>query len=160
VIGPRLTLEDLEKLAFTYGGTIERNVSTNRYTLVGALIDGRRVNLGPVTYVRNGDALNAHPLAVIDPEDREQVERLLTLFWDNGTDECNDTKALTAALREFADPTPPKPVVTAEMVVAMRKQIQLDREQSPYWKGEPHEAKLDAAEAWLDSLADWLGVTE
>jgi len=49
VIGPRLTLDDLEKLAFQYGGTIERNVSTNRYTLVGALIDGRRVNLGPVT---------------------------------------------------------------------------------------------------------------
>jgi hypothetical protein len=45
---PALTLDDLERLAFTYGGTIERNVATGTYTLVGALMDGRRVNLGPV----------------------------------------------------------------------------------------------------------------
>jgi hypothetical protein len=43
-----LTLDDLERIAFTYGGTIERNVATGTYTLVGALMDGRRVNLGPV----------------------------------------------------------------------------------------------------------------
>lgn len=43
-----LTLEDLERLAFTYGGTIERNVAADTYTLVGTVMDGRRINLGPV----------------------------------------------------------------------------------------------------------------
>lgn len=47
MIGPRLTLDDLERLAFTYGGTIEPRPG-GRYVLVGALMDGRRVNLGPV----------------------------------------------------------------------------------------------------------------
>jgi len=42
-----LTLDDLEQLAFTYGGTIEPRPG-NRYVLVGAVIDGRRVCLGPV----------------------------------------------------------------------------------------------------------------
>lgn len=56
------------------------------------------------------------PLAVIDPEDREQVERLIRLF-------CHHTPRgdaefvlrhggidnMQAALREFADPKPPKP---------------------------------------------------
>lgn len=44
-----LTLDDLERLAFTYGGTIERDVSNESYTLVGATFAGQPVNLGPVT---------------------------------------------------------------------------------------------------------------
>ena len=48
MIGPRLTLDDLEALAFTHGGTIEPR-SGGRYVLVGALFDGRRVTLGPVS---------------------------------------------------------------------------------------------------------------
>lgn len=56
------------------------------------------------------------PVAVISPEDREQVERLSALYGINlryaGTagptvDEAAD--AMQAALREFANPTPPKP---------------------------------------------------
>jgi hypothetical protein len=53
------------------------------------------------------------PVVVIDPEDREQVDRLRDLIFrhpqqdvrrdDLGYDET------TAALREFANPTPPKP---------------------------------------------------
>lgn len=43
-----LTADDLEAIAFTYGGTIERNVRTNTVRLVGAVVDGRRVTLGPV----------------------------------------------------------------------------------------------------------------
>lgn len=43
-----LTLDDLEQLAFTYGGTIEA-LPGNRYRLVGAVMDGRRINLGPVS---------------------------------------------------------------------------------------------------------------
>lgn len=44
-----LTMDDLEALAFTYGGTIERNPLTNRCTLVGAVMSGVRIDkLGPV----------------------------------------------------------------------------------------------------------------
>lgn len=49
------------------------------------------------------------PLVVIDPEDRGQVEELIRLFWANGNDDCDDIRATQAALREFANPTPPKP---------------------------------------------------
>jgi len=53
---------------------------------------------------------DARPLAVIDPEDREQVERLSRYI---AAAECGDgmapLDAVQAALREFADPTPPKP---------------------------------------------------
>lgn len=54
---------------------------------------------------------SARPLVVIDPEDREQVERLRASLermsfspWACGAATC-----LTTALREFANPTPPKP---------------------------------------------------
>jgi hypothetical protein len=47
------------------------------------------------------------PVVVIDPEDREQVERLcsglLDIHWYGNAD------AMQVALRKFANPTPPKP---------------------------------------------------
>lgn len=51
------------------------------------------------------------PLVVIDPEDREQVERLLCL---GGYEVCGvsggiSVENMQAALREFANPKPPKP---------------------------------------------------
>jgi hypothetical protein len=50
---------------------------------------------------------DARPLVVIDPEDREQVERLcshlLDIHW------YGDTDYMQAALRKFANPTPPRP---------------------------------------------------
>lgn len=57
------------------------------------------------------------PLVVIDPEDRQQVERLGDAFclarWDHlpGSNECDPLtfSSMQAALREFANPTPPKP---------------------------------------------------
>lgn len=51
---------------------------------------------------------SARPLVVIDPEDAEAVERLLALFkaQDRGPEVVH---ILQAALREFANPTPPKP---------------------------------------------------
>ena len=57
------------------------------------------------------------PLLVIDPEDREQVERLISgvrrarVLQDRDTQMADDgfDRALTAALREFANPTPPRP---------------------------------------------------
>ena len=41
------TLDDLERIAFTNGGTIEPRPG-GRYVLIGALINGQRTNLGPV----------------------------------------------------------------------------------------------------------------
>jgi hypothetical protein len=54
---------------------------------------------------------DARPLVVIDPEDREQVERLAVLFLGKLSTYVNtaDIKAMQAALREFANPKPPKP---------------------------------------------------
>ena len=49
-------------------------------------------------------------LVVIDPEDREQVERLELIYLSDEHDECIDTvECMQAALREFANPKPPKP---------------------------------------------------
>jgi hypothetical protein len=51
------------------------------------------------------------PLVVIDAEDREQVERLVQA-WERQTGESafsNTGRYLQAALREFANPTPPRP---------------------------------------------------
>lgn len=50
--------------------------------------------------------VKARPLVVIDPEDREAVERLTGLYLDV---EGSATDVMQAALREFADPTPPRP---------------------------------------------------
>lgn len=58
------------------------------------------------------------PLAVIDPEDREQVEALIAAYVRRGTalgysmpsrQDADRLDAMQAALREFADPKPPKP---------------------------------------------------
>ena len=49
----------------------------------------------------------ARPLVVIDPEDSDQVERLMdgvTWLFSQA-----DVNTVQAALREFANPTPPKP---------------------------------------------------
>lgn len=62
-----------------------------------------------------GSVSLARPLVVIDPEDREQVERLVRLFdgevvkSDPVTVLDDDLRDMQAALREFANPTPPKP---------------------------------------------------
>lgn len=47
------------------------------------------------------------PVVVIDPEDREAVERLTDLYWETVNEEA--IADLQAALREFANPEPPKP---------------------------------------------------
>lgn len=43
-----LTLDDLERLAFKYGGSVEPRPG-GKYVLVGALINNVLVNLGPAT---------------------------------------------------------------------------------------------------------------
>jgi hypothetical protein len=52
---------------------------------------------------------NLRRLVVIDAEDREQVERLLSSLWGHATTGCDYIPVMQAALREFANPTPPKP---------------------------------------------------
>ena len=60
-------------------------------------IDRSDGNLNPTT----------RPLVVIDPEDREQVKRLTEMY--RSVDNSIGWGPLQAALREFADPKPPKP---------------------------------------------------
>ena len=73
--------------------------------------DGRDVawlaDLCEVTGEEVSDLPPAPSLVVIDPEDREQVERLWIILRDGLALRSRDN--LQAALREFANPTPPKP---------------------------------------------------
>lgn len=75
--------------------------------------------------VHDRAVIGVRPLVVIDPEDREQVERLAIAYtviasarsgdeyraWENRSKEARARirTELAAALREFANPTPPKP---------------------------------------------------
>ena len=65
-------------------------------------------------YDRHGGVESVRPLVVIDPEDREAVERfdgLLSRFIEGKEvpDYEGTVGATQAALREFADPKPPRP---------------------------------------------------
>lgn len=70
---------------------------------------------GDVWVCRHGKSedarvLEARPLVVIDPENNEQVERLESLYLADKHDKCDNTSDCMAdALREFANPQPPKP---------------------------------------------------
>ena len=57
---------------------------------------------------------NVRPLVVIDPEDREQVERLVVDYLSRydgqpAVAQVAEIDYMQAALREFANPTPPRP---------------------------------------------------
>lgn len=54
-----------------------------------------------------GHGVTLRRLAIIDPEDAEQVSRLAHLIWPPGGPLTQNR--LSDALREFANPTPPKP---------------------------------------------------
>lgn len=65
-------------------------------------------------YYSHSDLTSVRPLVVIDPEDREQVTRLWIefakdLLAHSGDEEWDGISAMQRALREFADPKPPKP---------------------------------------------------
>lgn len=64
------------------------------------------------------DVVAARALVVIDPEDHEAVERLAKVTWAQGGNDldreppgsrCRIIDTWQAALREYANPTPPKP---------------------------------------------------
>lgn len=54
----------------------------------------------------NSTVTVVRPLALIDPENADDVAKLVRLFWAHGTDDCDDPHAMQAALREYANPTP------------------------------------------------------
>ena len=90
-----------------------------------ALVSHRREHANPnlleFAYATGGfdmvgdlaEGFTARPLVVIDPEDREQVERLATEFLTCARSLPATINAVAdtmqAALREFANPRPPKP---------------------------------------------------
>jgi hypothetical protein len=73
------------------------------------------IKLDAEGYIIDHYAESVRPLVVIDPEDREAVERLADLFFAalypemKNTPGHDDLTAMQAALREFTNPTPPKP---------------------------------------------------
>lgn len=63
-----------------------------------------------IRWAANDPAIvTARPLVVIDPEDREQVERLWRIWTTFAPNHRLAQDNLQAALREYADPKPPKP---------------------------------------------------
>jgi hypothetical protein len=64
-----------------------------------------------VGFLLHGDVIEVRPLVVIDPEDHDQVERLRSSLESMSFSlwACGAATCLTTALREFANPTPPKP---------------------------------------------------
>lgn len=74
------------------GGTVART-AIHKWVL---LDDGHAVNLDH----------EPRPLVVIDPEDREQVERLRDILTPPGAMFRHGCGEIEAALREFANPTP------------------------------------------------------
>lgn len=88
------------------------NVAKSRYGVVfkterGWIFDDGSGPNGPET--ESYPPADLRPLVVIDPEDREQVGQLADLF-DGAVDGGSGwTGAMQAALREFANLTPPKP---------------------------------------------------
>lgn len=82
------------------------------------------------------------PLVVIDPEDRDAVERLLDAHpWHGAT--ASGVDDMQAALREFANPTPPKPAEPTGLgaVVEDAKGRRYVRHGSP---------EMDDSVAWCD----------
>ncbi|HKY57625.1 MAG TPA: hypothetical protein VJL80_06275 [Aeromicrobium sp.] len=72
-----------------------------------------------LSHVGDESVLEARPLLVIDPRDREQVERLADLMWslgllgigvgDGRSASAAEVTLLQKAFGEFANPKPPKP---------------------------------------------------
>ncbi|WP_418060771.1 hypothetical protein [Pimelobacter simplex] len=111
---------------------------------------------------------SARPLVVIDPEDREQVERLAAAFVDvywrseGPRETAGAIHAMQAALREFASPTPTKPdepskwgVVEASCVHSPRRLHWMRHEDDNWWPFAPYgeDDRRPLPDDW-DSLVD------
>lgn len=86
-------------------------VTTNETATLFVVGDGPRFYYADGDIASHPPGADARPLVVIDPEDREQVERLTGCLAINGANanDRNYWRETQAALREFANPTPPKP---------------------------------------------------
>jgi hypothetical protein len=86
---------------------------------------------GTSKYIHSVHVAEAHPLVVISPEDREQVERFLEIAsrwaddvpYDEGPGDLNYTTAMQAALREFAHPKQSEPTDPKAQVTDCRENI-------------------------------------
>lgn len=90
------------------------------------------------------------PLAVIDPEDREQVARLTEMFWVNGSDDADDPKAMADALREFANPKPPKPEEPTGLGAVVLAHAGSGNREHVVRGGDSAERR-----PWVDPVGDW-----
>lgn len=91
-------------------------------------------------------------LVVIDAEDREQVERLFRIL--ASLTHLADAERVQAALREFANPTPPKPPEPTGLgaVVEDAKgdlHVRTDSEYAP-WLGGRYVPSVGRYRAWRD----------
>lgn len=93
---------DVAMVRYVDGG-VEPSLLTYRNGWV-SMVDGRGDG-------KDEPCVPIRPLVVIDPEDREQVERIRESLerMSFSTWACGATSCLQGALREFADPKPPRP---------------------------------------------------
>lgn len=63
----------------------------------------------PGDFLGDRDVTDVRPLVVIDPEDGDAVERMNSLYYAKRAAGLAQLTAMQAALREFANPAPPKP---------------------------------------------------
>lgn len=84
---------------------------TAKHTVALCHNGGQMIDQGGAPWSNEKFPDNLRPLVVIDPEDREQVEAFTHLFLAHywGDEHPTHTDAGQAALREFANPTPPRP---------------------------------------------------
>jgi hypothetical protein len=99
-------------------------------------------------------------LVVIDPEDREQVETLRTLIASQPLTQNVATEAMQAALREYANPTPPEPeepgtwgVVEASCVHSDERRKWVRHEDGNWWPAETYISASDLE--YRESPDDW-----
>ena len=109
-------------------------------------------------HVTNGgwDPLDAHPgaspLIVIDPEDREQGDELRDLIHKHGGVMLLGS-VLQAALREFANPTPPKPDEPQGLGAVVededKKWVRLDTDEAGWYPSD----RAGSARCWAEFSA-------
>lgn len=124
-------------------------------------------------YLLDSRVTNVRPLITIDPESREEVERLAEAWRSQthatlGTEPMSlDAYRMQAALREFASPTPPKPeeptgdgavVEDANGYRWVRIASQGESPDSPPWRHRGHSARFWASVKAVKVLSE--GVTE
>ena len=111
--------------------------------------------------------VSARPLVVIDPEDREACSRLRQLY-EEDSNFVRATEGMQQALREFTNPTPPKPEEPRGLGavvedVAGRRWVRLvragDDSTQDDWKRSGHHgtrayADIDAVKILSDGVSD------